>query len=128
MENMTAQQLSDLALQLKTMARSISDYQTQHWNDAKPQELADLNKKERDLLHESQDLIAQSVVVSVNDAAATLQSITNLADRMKKELHQINEINHVIRIATACVSLATAIAGNNATAIVGAIKGISDAF
>jgi hypothetical protein len=124
MEKLTAIQIIEIAKQLKTVARSISDFQIDNWSNLSTEDFNKLNKSERDILLTVQDLIAQSVIVLAENSENLISKVTDITGRINNTLKQIDNINKVIEIATASVFLVSAIVSQNPAAIKLSIEGI----
>lgn len=128
MEKLTAEELIKLAKQLKTIARSINDFQIENWNNLSIEQFNRLNKTERDLLLTINDLITQSVFVLVADSQSLINQVEGITSDINTTLSQISNINKVIRIATASVFFASAIVSSNPAAILLSLQGIQEAI
>ena len=124
MEKLTSIQIIEIAKQLKTVARSISDFQIDNWSNLTNEDFNKLNKSERDILLTVQDLIAQSVIVLAENSEKLISKVTDITSRIDSTLKQIENINKAIEIATASVFLVSAIVSQNPAALKLSIEGI----
>ncbi|MCT4647229.1 MAG: hypothetical protein N4A74_19730 [Carboxylicivirga sp.] len=128
MEQLNAQQLMEIAKQLKVIARAINNFQIDNWGDLTREQFNSLNKTERDILLSVQDILAQSVIVLAENSTSLIQSVTDLSNKIDHKLKQINNINKAIKIATASVFLVSAIISQNPAAITMSIQGVVDSL
>lgn len=124
MEKLTSIQIIEIAKQLKTVARSISDFQINNWSNLSNEDFNKLNKSERDILLTVQDLIAQSVIVLAENSEDLITKVTDITSKIDNTLKQIDNINKAIEIATASVFLVSAIVSQNPSALKLSIEGI----
>jgi hypothetical protein len=128
MEQLNAQQLMEIAKQLKVIARAINNFQIDNWGGLTREQFNSLNKTERDILLSVQDILAQSVIVLAENSTSLIQSVTDLSNKIDHKLKQINNINKAIKIATASVFLVSAIISQNPAAITMSIQGVVDSL
>lgn len=126
METLNSQQLIKIAKQLKVIARAINDFQIENWDHLSNEQFNRLNKTERDILLTIQDLIAQSVIVLVENSEELISQIKEATGRIEKSLKQIENINKAIEIATASVFFASAIISQNPSAISVSLQGLAE--
>ena len=124
MEKLTSIQIIEIARQLKTIARSISDFQIENWSNLSTDDFNKLNKNERDILLTVQDLIAQSVIVLAENSENLILKVNDITSRINTTLKQIDNINKAIEIATASVFLVSAIVSHNPSALKLSIESI----
>lgn len=125
MENLSVQQLANLAAKLERMAESINDFQTEHWSNLSEQQQFKLIEAERNLLLRVQDINAETIIVMANDASVFMNEISGITDQINHSLDQIANINKAIEIASGVVILAGTIASKNPAAIAAAVQGLA---
>ena len=86
MEKLTSIQIIEIARQLKTIARSISDFQIENWSNLSTDDFNKLNKNERDILLTVQDLIAQSVIVLAENSENLILKVNDITSRINTTL------------------------------------------
>ena len=126
MEKLTASQSIKIARDLKGIVRAIDEYQDNNWDDLTREQHIAINKAERDILFNVQDIIAQTMIILVEDSQEFIASINNVSVKIEQKLAQIDNINKVIEITTASVFLVSAIVSQNPSAIGMSIQGVVD--
>lgn len=128
MENLNAQELIDVAKQLKIIARAINDFQLDNWDDLTSEQFNNLNKAERDILLTVHDLISQSVIVLAGNSEELINEIKGATVKVEKSLKEIHLVSKVIKIATASVFFASALVSQNPAAISLSLEGLGSSL
>lgn len=125
MPTLPADDARDLARQFGDLAYAVHVYRIENWKKLKPRERSLLEAFEWNLLSLSSDLVAQAVIVTMQDLHATLKKINDATAKATAVLKTIKDVQKAVTIVAAAAGLAAAIATGNAGAIVSGAQNLA---
>lgn len=113
MSKLTHQQAHDLGVEFSQMAEEIQNYREAQRDEISPEEDRILEMAVFDLLKQSNELLIQSAVFVMDDAQESLHQIGVITQSIKKTLKKLDNIQRVIDVVTAFVTLGSAVVARN---------------
>jgi hypothetical protein len=126
-QKLTADDALDLAKRFHDMAVVVGNYRFDKWNALSAAQRKALEDAQWSLLNSSSDMITVAVGIVLDTSAASLKEIRAATGKAQKTLKTLANVKKAIRIATAAVGLAAAIASKDPGAIAKNAKGLVDA-
>jgi hypothetical protein len=124
MPKITSQEALDLAKLFKEAALALGQFQLSQWDSLSKNERRRLTDDEYTLLDHSQNLITYAVGVMLDDAQASLDQIKNATTAANQAIKTINDIEKVIAVSAALVTLGAAIYSGNPSGVADAVTGL----
>jgi hypothetical protein len=109
MSHLTSEEANRLAGNFLTFAPTIGDYRFTNWRNLSSKEKDELGTLQDRLLDHGENILALSVSLKMHEVSESLQSIQRITDKVKTSLKKMEDIQKVIDIASAAVTLASAI-------------------
>lgn len=122
MAQLTPQQLRQIKLALQKSAQELIQYQAEHDTELSDKEFDKLGDNIRDLTDRSRSISAQSIQGAADEIAESVQKIQEATNKVNQAIKTITNIRRGIRIATALVSLGTAITAGNPGGVISAAR------
>jgi hypothetical protein len=126
-QTLTAQDALDLAERFHDLAVVTGKYRFDNWDDLSPAQRKALEDGQWSLLNASSDMVTVAVGIVLDTSATSLKNIQAATDEAKKTLKTLKNVKKAIRVATAAVALAAAIASKDPGAIAKNAQGLYDA-
>ena len=123
MQLFTAAQLNQIGNEFLSIAQTIGDYRYNNFstlNDADSKTLSDLHQK---ILGYADDLAFMSATIAVGDASGALVKINSITAQIKNTVNKLTEVQKVINVAGAVVTLCASIVSLSPGAIVNGLSG-----
>jgi ABC-type transporter Mla subunit MlaD len=124
MENLTAEQASNLAKEFLSLEEAIADYRFVQRQKLSVKADAQLEKLQETLMINGQDLLADSTNLMMKDVSSSLEKISGITEGIKKSIRKITRVQDVIDLLAQTVSLASAVISRNPQAISKAISAL----
>ena len=124
-----AAEAGELADLFNALSQAVDDFRLGNTipPDTSPDQLARLKKAAQDLEDVAHRFTAQAIGATLQSIQGDLTKIKAATADAKTQLGHLNTVSKAISIATAGLSLGTAIAGGNPVAIVAAVEGFGQA-
>jgi hypothetical protein len=126
MATLTSDQAFELAHQFHDLSVALGNYRFGHWAAITPARRKQLEDLQFWILDYSSKFNALSIQIAIDDLTPTLDNIRKATDAMERSIEKIKQVEHIIRIGTAAVTLGAAVLSMNpqaiGTAIAGAVK------
>lgn len=123
MPKLSSEQAFAMARAFHDLAVEIGNYRFDHFDDLKPTQRKQLEDLEFDVLNDSTKFNALSISGTLDELQTTLDHIDAATTQMTRAVQTIQEVGHIIKIATAAVTLGAAIVSLNPGAIAAAVAG-----
>jgi hypothetical protein len=127
MPKLTSDQAFVLALAFHDLAVEIGNYRFRVHQDLTPAQRRRLEDLQFDVLNTSTQFNALSISLALDDLQETLDDISAATEKMNKAIKRLKDVQKVIAIATAAVTLGSAIISMNPGAIFAALGGVATA-
>jgi len=127
MPKLTSDQAFVLAQAFHDLSVEIGNFRFRVHQDLTPAQRQRLQDQQFDVLNTSSQLNALSISLALDDLQETLDDISAATTRMNKAIKKLKDIQKVIAIATAAVTLGGAIISMNPGAITAALGGVATA-
>jgi hypothetical protein len=127
MPKLTSDQAFALALAFHDLANEIGNYRFRVHEELTPAERKRLQDLQFDVLNASTQFNALSLSLGLDELQETLDDIGAATAKMQKAIKKIKNVQQIIKIATAAVTLGGAIVSMNPGAIASAIGGVATA-
>lgn len=114
---LTADEALDLAERFHLLAQALARYRFARWDDLTGAQRRVLEDREWALLTSSSELVTQAVGLVLESSAATLAALRQATGDATAAFARTEEVRRVIRVATAVVALAAAVAAKNPGAV-----------
>jgi hypothetical protein len=124
MPKLTSDQAFALAQSYHDLSVELGNYRFRVHHELTPAQRRRLQDLQFDLLNTSTQFNALSISLALDDLQQTLDDIGAATDRMNKAIKKLKDIQKVIAIATAAVTLGGAIISMNPGAIADALGGV----
>jgi hypothetical protein len=124
MAKLTADQAFALAQSFHDLSVELGNYRFRVHQDLTPAQRRRLEDQQFDLLNASTQFNALSISITLDDLQETLDDIGAATADMNKAIKRIKDVQKVIAIATAAVTLGGAIISMNPGAIAEALGGV----
>jgi hypothetical protein len=127
MPKLSSKQARDLSQQFLRFAQIVGDYRFSNWDELSKQENETLASCQWSLLNAGEDMLAVSTVLILNDAEFEIKQLNEITDNIKHAVHTLKQVQKVINIAAAGVSLGAAIISGSPQAIYEAFQNLAKA-
>ncbi|HEX8277118.1 MAG TPA: hypothetical protein VF540_00425 [Segetibacter sp.] len=125
MRHLTSEEANLLANNFLALARAAGDYRFANWKNLSGTEKEELGNLQDCLLDQGEKILAQSVSLVMDEVAQSLNSIQIITNKIKDALQQLKDLQKVINIGAAAVTLGSAILTKDLTAIGEGIAGLA---
>ncbi|MGF7214012.1 hypothetical protein GGR92_000152 [Spirosoma lacussanchae] len=126
MEDLSPEQIVELANGYRSLARSLNEFQVSHWPDLTVEQHLDLNAYQSSLLNRAQDLQTLAVRPAFRDAAELITRIQQATNDAQASLKRIRNLTIALNIGAITVALASYIARANLRGIQTALRELGD--
>ncbi|RYC69539.1 MULTISPECIES: hypothetical protein [Spirosoma] len=126
MEDLSPEQIVELANGYRSLARSLNEFQVSHWPDLTVEQHLDLNAYQSSLLNRAQDLQTLAVRPAFRDAAELIARIQQATTDAQDSLKRIRNLTIALNIGAITVALASYIARANLRGIQTALRELGD--
>jgi len=126
MEDLSPEQIVELANGYRSLARSLNEFQVSHWPDLTVEQHLDLNAYQSSLLNRAQDLQTLAVRPAFRDAAELIARIQQATTNAQDSLKRIRNLTIALNIGAITVALASYIARANLRGIQTALRELGD--
>ncbi len=124
MQQLTSEQANQLSNNFLGLAQAVGDYRFENWKNLSEEENKQIANFQWSLLNYAEDILAFSVTLVMEEVAESLNKIRSVTEDIKSTLHKLKNIQKVINIAAASVTLGAAIISKDTKAIGEGIKKI----
>ena len=121
-ERVTANDALGLAQRFHDLAVIVGDYRFKHWPHLTAAQRRTLEDLQWSLLNASSDLITRAVGIVLDTTSTSVAQLQQATLEAERALETLADVRRAIRVATAAVGLAAAIAAKNPDAIVANAK------
>jgi len=122
---LNSDQAFELARQFHDLSVALGNFRFDNWDAIAPARRKELEDLQFWVLDYSSKLNALSIKIALDDLKPTLEKIKSATTAMEQAIERIKEVEQIIRIGTAAVTLGAAILTMNPEAIATAV---GDAF
>ena len=126
MAKLTAREVKELARHFFAVARSLTDYREAHWERLSKSEHQQLSRWQWSVYNSTDDLLALSSVMALDEAQETIDRIRKATQRANRTIKTTEDVNRVIAIATQVVRLSGAVMSQSPLAIIAALADLGD--
>jgi len=126
MEDLTPEQIVELADSYRRTARALAEFQLTHWPDLSHEQHLDLNAYQNSLLNRSQDLMTFSVRLAFHEAGPMIDAILQATEEARSGLKRISNLTLALNVGAITVALAANIARANPKGIQSALKELGE--
>ena len=126
MSHLTSEEANRLANNFLALARSVGDYRFANWKDLSSKEKEQLGNLQDSLLDQGEKILAFSVSLKMEEVSESLNNIQIITGKIQRTMRKLEDIQKVINIAAAAVSLGTAILTKDVKAIGQEINGLAN--
>lgn len=126
MEDLSPEQIVDIANGYRSLARSLNEFQVAHWPELTVEQHLDLNAYQSSLLNRAQDLQTQAVRPAFQNAKDVVARIQQATDDAKKSLKRIKTLTIALNVGAITVALASYVARANLRGIQTALSELGD--
>lgn len=127
MPKLTSDQAFVLAQAFHDLYVEIGNYRFRVHQDLTPAKRRQLEDLQFDVLNTSTQFNALSISLALDNLQDTLDDISAATEKMNKAIKRLKDVQKVIAIATAAVTLGGAIISMNLSAIASALGGVAAA-
>lgn len=127
MPKLTSDQAFVLAQAFHDLSVEIGNYRFRVHQDLTPAKRRQLEDLQFDVLNTSTQFNALSISLALDNLQDTLDDISAATEKMNKAIKRLKDVQKVIAIATAAVTLGGAIISMNLSAIASALGGVAAA-
>ena len=127
MPKLTSDQAFVLAQAFHDISVEIGNFRFRVHQDVTPARRRQLEDLQFDVLNASTQFNALSISLALDDLQDTLDDISAATEKMNKAIKRLKDVQKVIAIATAAVTLGGAIISMNPGAIAAALGGVATA-
>ena len=117
MEDLTLEQINDLASAYSDMARSLNEFQVIHWSQLTHEQQLDLNAYQNSLLDRAQAIQMRTTRPAFANAHQTTGRILEGTHRARTSLQQLDDLPAALNVGAITVALAAYAARANARGI-----------
>jgi hypothetical protein len=126
MEDLSPEQIVDLANGYRDMARALNEFQVLRWPELTFDQHLDLNAYQNSLLNRAQDLQTLAVRPAFEKAADMVKNIQLATDEAKASLKRIHTISIALNVGAITVALASYVARANLRGIQTALRELGE--
>ena len=125
MATLTAQQVKDLSRHFFSVAQSLTRFREAQWDKLTREQHQQLSRLQWSIYNSTDDLLALSTVMALDEVEETLQQIGQATQRATKTIETTTEANQVITIATQVIRLGGAVLSQSPLAIISALADLT---
>ena len=126
MEDLTFEQINDLASAYCDMARSLNEFQAVHWSQLTHEQQLDLNAYQTSLLDRAQAIQTRTTRPAFTNADQITIRILEGTHKARTSLQQLDDLPVAINVGAITVALAAYAARANARGIELALRELDD--
>ena len=126
MEDLTLEQINDLASAYSDVARSLNEFQFVHWSQLTHEQQLDLNAYQNSLLDRAQAILMQTTRPAFANADQMTVRILEGAHKARTSLQHLNDLPIALNVGAITVALAAYAARANARGIDIALRELAD--
>ena len=117
MSHLTSEEANGLADNFIALARSVGDYRFANWKDLSSKEKEQLGNLQDSLLDQGEKILAFSVSLKMEEVSESLNNIQIITGKIQRTMRKLDDIQKVINIAAAALTLGSAILTKDVKAI-----------
>lgn len=125
MSQLTAEQVTELAKQFFSVGKTLAAFREQHWDNLNTEQHQRLSKMQQSIYNYTDDLLALSAVISLNELEDTLNQITHITKEVNGFIQQEQNVGKVIDIAARVVVLGGAVVSQSPLAVVSTLADLA---
>lgn len=125
MSQLTAEQVTELAKQFFSVGKTLAAFREQHWDNLNTEQHQRLSKMQQSIYNCTDDLLALSAVISLNELEDTLNQITHITKEVNGFIQQEQDVGKVIDIAARVVVLGGAVVSQSPLAVVSTLADLA---
>lgn len=110
---LTNDQAIDLSQKFRNIADSLKNFKFKNWQFLSTEQRESINNTQLKLYDYSQEIITQAVKILVNEAYNSLEDLKRVIAKANHAIENLNEITHVLKIASTIVGLCSTIIYNS---------------
>ena len=126
MATLTARQAKDLAKHFFSVAQSLTHFREARWNQLTKAQHQRLSRLQWSVYNTTDDLLALSSVMALDEVQETLNQIERATQRATKTIETTTEVKRVIDIATQVIRLGGAVVSQSPLAIITALADLTN--
>ena len=126
MAQLTAQQVKDLSKHFFSVAQSLTQFREEQWNKLTKEQHQQLSRLQWSVYNSTDDLLALSSVMALDEVQATLEQINQTTQRASDTITTTDNVNQVISIATQVIRLGGAVVSQSPLAIISALADLTN--
>lgn len=124
MENLTSEQVKNLADNLLRMTNALGDFRYENFQHLSEKENLRLKALHNHQLEYTTEIYTKSALLVMTDAKSSLEKINTLTKETQRLYKNLNDVQKVLERATAVLTLASAIIGLDTEGIMTSIKSL----
>lgn len=124
MNNLTPQQVNELANYFSAISSKIGDYRIQQFSHLTPQQNEEIKEKQNLILNYADEMYTLSATLILDDVKTSLQAISNVSNQIIGTYKSLKNIQKAIDVATSVVTLGAAITSKNPQAITNSVSNL----
>ncbi|AUD01780.1 hypothetical protein [Spirosoma pollinicola] len=126
MEDFTSEQLDGIATAYGNMARSLNQFQAQHWSELTHEQQLDLNAYQNSLLNRAQDIQTRICRPAFTNADHMANQILEATDKARTTIQKMENLPVAMNVGAITVALAAYAARANARGIEIALRELKE--
>ncbi|CCH53274.1 hypothetical protein BN8_02356 [Fibrisoma limi BUZ 3] len=126
MEDLTPEQIVELADSYRRTARALAEFQLAHWPELSYEQQLDLNAYQNSLLNRAQDLMTLSVRPAFHEAGKMIEAVRQATTDAQSGLKRIKNLTIALNVGAITVALAASIARANPKGIQTALNELGE--
>jgi len=124
MENLTSEQVKNLADNLLRMTNALGDFRYKNFQHLSEEENLRLKTLHNQQLEYTTEVYTRSALLVMSDAKSSLEQIDTITEETQRLYKNLNDVQKVLERATAVLTLASAIIGLDTGGIMTSIKSL----
>ncbi|WP_149275166.1 hypothetical protein [Pareuzebyella sediminis] len=124
MENLTSEQVKDLADNLLRMTNALGDFRYEHFQHLSEEENMRLKELHSQQLEFTTEVYTRAALLVMTDAKGSLEQINTITKETQRLYKNLNDVQKVLERASAVLTLASAIIGLDTKGIANSINGL----
>lgn len=125
MSQLTSEQATELAKQFFSVGKTLATFREQHWENLTTEQHQRLSKMQWSIYNYTDDLLALSAVIALNEMEDTLNQIAHVTREVNEFIRQEQNIDKVIDIAARVVVLGGAVVSQSPLAVVSTLADLA---
>ena len=126
MPALTSTEAADLARSFRQAAVSIGDFRYRNWENLSYSQHREIARLHWEVLNASEEILVQSAVLVLNEAAQSIAAIKQLSVRMGKILEALSDVQKGIDIISTLAAVAGSILSGNPLSVLKAINALEN--